>query len=191
MKMANAQLLELWLISHSVCFCSSFWVFGPHVKYWLVPPTREFTVNGWSMLSCLQNDGVYCFFSITSSVSKTKSRAKVISWELKSQIPNARLISASEKIWTNWNNLYYLRLLEISSWKYKTAGGYKVSWSRLLKQEVWRECYCLVPSMNLLGVILLRILCKVIKWIYLLRKEKEGHCDWEHGLRSGAHLSLN
>lgn len=37
--------------------------------------------------------------------------------------------------------------------------------------------YCLVPSKNLLGVIFLRTPCKVIKWVYLLQKEKEGHCD--------------
>lgn len=61
-----------WLISHLVCFCSSFWVFEPHVKCQLVPLTREFTVNGWSMLFCLQDDDVYCSFSITSSVSKAK-----------------------------------------------------------------------------------------------------------------------
>ena len=129
-----------------------------------------------------QNEGVYCFFSITSSVSKTESRARVISWELKSQIPNPKVRSASEQyeqiemtyiIWDYWKSLPEIIKLQgvvrFPEADFSKGGGLK------------RLNYPPGPNMNPLGVILLPTLGKITTWLCLLQKEKENHCNWKPG----------
>lgn len=184
METASATLLEV-TVTHFTFAVFLFFILGFQTICKIsVGATYQSIHSEWLIHVALVTEWRRLLFLLNHFIC-FKDRKQSKGYFLRTQVSNPKPQGSFclRTIWTNWNDLYNLRLLEISSWNYKTAGSCEVSWSRLFKGGgvLKRLNYPPGPNMNPLGVILLPTLGKITTWLCLLQKEKENHCNWKPG----------
>lgn len=135
METASATLLEV-TVTHFTFAVFLFFILGFQTICKIsVGATYQSIHSEWLIHVALVTEWRRLLFLLNHFIC-FKDRKQSKGYFLRTQVSNPKPQGSFclRTIWTNWNDLYNLRLLEISSWNYKTAGSCEVSWSRLFKE---------------------------------------------------------